>query len=331
MKISAAVGHQPMLLLLCFVIGAEAQTWSVEEEQRRGIGRSRGSPSLGTRGPLPDSFDWCSYGDTGRCTPMRNQHIPQYCGSCWAHAALSALADRIKIARDGKGPDIQLSVQHLLNCGGGANSFGTCNGGSTLGAYEWIHKLSQETGSGVAFETSNPYMACSADSVAGFCPSRKWACAPASTTCWRKNHNLSDTGCTGLPMYPNATVASYGSISGQDAMQREIHARGPIQCHVVSSPLHNYTGGIVTALNGTGGHSISVVGWGLATQAEQEQGAPEKYWLIRNSWGEYWGYMGFGKVAMGINAIGIESRCAWAMPGTFTMHNTPCLPGGGCA
>jgi len=113
-------------------------------------------------------------------------------------------------------------------------------------------------------------------------------------------------------------------------MQREIHARGPIQCHVVSSPLHNYTGGIVTALNGTGGHSISVVGWGLAGAADVEQGAAKQYWRIRNSWGEYWGYMGFGKVAMGINAIGIESRCAWATPGTFTAHNTPCLPGGGC-
>ncbi len=35
-------------------------------------------------GPLPTSWDWRKL---GLMTTDLNQHIPQYCGSCWAHAA----------------------------------------------------------------------------------------------------------------------------------------------------------------------------------------------------------------------------------------------------
>eukprot|EP00418_Pyrodinium_bahamense_P080461 CAMPEP_0179050298 /NCGR_PEP_ID=MMETSP0796-20121207/20652_1 /TAXON_ID=73915 /ORGANISM="Pyrodinium bahamense, Strain pbaha01" /LENGTH=169 /DNA_ID=CAMNT_0020746793 /DNA_START=60 /DNA_END=565 /DNA_ORIENTATION=+ len=62
----------------------------------------------------PDDFSWCNKDGVNFCTMSRNQHIPQYCGSCWAHGAVSALGDRIKIARGAKGVDINLAVQHLL-------------------------------------------------------------------------------------------------------------------------------------------------------------------------------------------------------------------------
>ena len=39
------------------------------------------------------------------------QHIPQYCGSCWAQAASSSLSDRIKIAREAAWPDIVIAPQ----------------------------------------------------------------------------------------------------------------------------------------------------------------------------------------------------------------------------
>ncbi|CAM9246029.1 unnamed protein product, partial [Ectocarpus sp. 8 AP-2014] len=60
---------------------------------------------------LPRFFSWTNVGGRSYVTKNLNQHIPQYCGSCWAHGALSSLADRIKIMRGGRGADINLSVQ----------------------------------------------------------------------------------------------------------------------------------------------------------------------------------------------------------------------------
>lgn len=92
-------------------------------------------------------------------------------------------------------------------------------------------------------------------------------------------------------------------------MLQEIYQRGPIACAIsVPSEFHNYTGGIFEDTTGNVDltHEISVVGYGV------EDG--KKYWLVRNSWGTQWGEQGFAKVIRGINNIGIESDCAWAVP-----------------
>ena len=114
---------------------------------------------------LPKSFDWGQVEGKSYLTHMLNQHIPQYCGACWAHSSMSALADRIKIARNGMGRDINLSVQFLLNCG--SSVAGSCHGGSAIRAYEFIHK----NPFGVPYDTCLSYVACSSDSLEGFCPS----------------------------------------------------------------------------------------------------------------------------------------------------------------
>ena len=46
----------------------------------------------------------------------RNQHIPQYCGSCWAHAATSSITDRLKYMTKNAWPEHDLSIQVILYC-----------------------------------------------------------------------------------------------------------------------------------------------------------------------------------------------------------------------
>lgn len=258
----------------------------------------------------PEEFNWCNFNGKGQdgvnyCTMSRNQHIPQYCGSCWAHGSVSALADRIKIKRKAQGIDINPSVQHMLNCGG----VGSCHGGSVDGPYQWIHKLSTTTNAGISYETAQPYMACSSESTSGFCKHADWTCTAANVarTCGSFSNEGGD--CTGLSNYPNATIAEFGSISGKGSMQKEILARGPIACGIDAMPLLNFESGVIKKSGGSVDHVISVVGWG-------NDATVGGYWWVRNSWGEYWGEMGYVRVAFG--SLAVEEQCAWAVLKDYT-------------
>lgn len=267
---------------------------------------------------LPDEWNWGDVDGKSYLTKNLNQHIPQYCGSCWAHGALSSLGDRIKIARKGRSPDINLSVQHVLNCGGGIA--GSCYGGSQTGAYEFIKQ------NGVAYDSGNPYLACSSDSENGMCVGQDWTCTPENIA--RTCSTFPEMGgkCVGLTKYPNATIAEYGTVAGVDAMKKEIHARGPIACGIDADNLRDYKGGVLDIPTGTRStnHVISVVGWGKEADGFE-------YWIGRNSWGEYWGEMGFFRLVLGDNQADIETECAWATLAHFTEHNFPCSEdGSGC-
>merc|ERR1711997_227781 len=102
---------------------------------------------------LPANFAWNNVNGTNFATLARNQHIPQYCGSCWAFGTTSALSDRLSIQRAVRGdslwPEINLAPQVLVNEDGG----GTCNGGSAPGAMRYIER------NGIPDETCQAYQA----------------------------------------------------------------------------------------------------------------------------------------------------------------------------
>mmetsp|Transcript_16980 Transcript_16980/g.33160 ORF Transcript_16980/g.33160 Transcript_16980/m.33160 type:complete len:381 (+) Transcript_16980:221-1363(+) len=271
---------------------------------------------------LPEHWNWGNVKGRNYLTKMINQHIPHYCGSCWAHASLSALADRIKIARHGKGIDINLSVQYLLNCGG--TLAGSCLGGSHSGAYQLIHEKGY-----VPFDTCLQYEACSKDvNFSKVCLQNNYECVPENIcrTCWidiGKAPSVFVPKCGPVELFPNATVAEYGNVTGADNMKAEIYKRGPIACSINSVPIADYEGGIiddpVSPKETT--HVVSIVGWDKTKSGTE-------FWIARNSWGEYYGHSGFFFIKLGENQLGIESHCSWATPGPFTEVNQPCYEDG---
>jgi len=318
-----------MKLSFAFVVGAFAavkpggEVWTAEQDKAAGItgGTVRDEAYYASQniGDVPDAFTWCDKDGTNYCTMSRNQHIPQYCGSCWAHGSISALGDRIKIARKAKGIDINLSVQHLLNCG----NVGSCHGGSVPGPYQWLAKLSKETGQGVSYETSQPYLACSSENKEGICKGSDWTCTPENVA--RTCSTFPPEGkCVAITKYPHATISDHGSVSGAANMQKEIFTNGPIACGIDAAPILNYTTGISTDKGSGVDHVISIVGWG------KDEASSKQYWIVRNSWGEYYGNMGYNYVELGNNALHLEEQCAWATVGTFTDNSNQvhCHEGG---
>ena len=248
---------------------------------------------------LPDKFQWNAMNGTNYATLARNQHIPQYCGSCWAFGTTSALSDRLSIMR-GPGekmwPEINLAPQVLINEDGG----GTCNGGNAPGVMRYIEK------NGIPDETCQAYQAKnnphgSSKSDLNICEN----CVPGNTS-----STFTPGVCSKQENFTLYWVTQYGPVRGVSDMKAEIYQRGPIACGVdATSQFEEYTGGVYSQqqvapqLN----HEISVLGWGVTEQGEN-------YWIGRNSWGTYWGEEGFFRIKMGSDNLGIETDCTWGVP-----------------
>lgn len=270
---------------------------------------------------LPHHWDWRDVDGRSFVVPDVNQHIPQYCGSCWIHGTVAQLNDRINIHRGGRWPGVMLARQSLLNCVRGKNNSAPpgCDGGDA-----WmIYKHMQHTK--VPDETCNTWKAknqeCTPMNVCSNCMQ-----PPLYEAMTAKNEDVSKldytAGCKPLTNFIGYGVSDHGSVKGEENMMKEIYARGPISCTLGADGL------MLTFQDNAGvkregvwvqdalppvDHLVEVAGWG-------ETSSGLKYWVIRNSWGTYWGEAGWFRLRRGVDQNSIEKDCSWAVP-TFDDMN----------
>ena len=244
---------------------------------------------------IPKSWDWGNVNGTNYLSWNKNQHIPQYCGSCWAQGTTSSLADRFNIKLGDKNPTpIALNAQVIVN----ANAGGNCEGGNPAGAYDYAKDF------GIPDSSCEQYVA--KDLKGDFdaktrCKDCTWPPCPAGQDCqdkcWAVKHKA-------------YFVKNYYSVVGAAKMKAEIYKNGPIGCGIqATDTFEAYTGGIYSEDVGYPqiNHEIAVVGFGVDASGAE-------YWLGRNSWGTYWGEGGFFRMATGRHGLGIENDCTAALP-----------------
>jgi cathepsin X len=181
---------------------------------------------------LPEQWDCRNVNGTNFASIIKNQHIPIFCGSCWAHGTTSALADRFQILNGAKSQPISLSPQVVVNCQPGG---GSCYGGNPLDVYEFAFTH------GIPDDTCQKYI--SYNSEVPFCSPMQ-----VCQDCLSPVPNEGEDGrvrCHPVKKYKNYYVKEYGRVSGAHNMKMEIFKRGPIDCGIEVTPeFHAYTGGI---------------------------------------------------------------------------------------
>jgi len=256
------------------------------------------------------------------------------CGSCWAFASTSMLADRYNVKSKRARPNeglipMALSVQNVLSCSGA----GSCSGGDDMEVYDYAHKV------GIPHDTCSTYMAqdtvCD-DSMIGVNANgnlvrpRCYNC-DENDRCWREES------------YKVLKAAEPYVVTGENRIMHDLFVNGPIVCaikatdrmehqygdHCFNPPKKAGSDGTTTdthflkrddCITGTFqedpaesqqiNHVVELVGWGTDK-------AGNAFWTIRNSWGTQWGNDGFmnivrdsntGPLGTGNNLL--ESQCA---------------------
>lgn len=235
---------------------------------------------LKSKTSVPDSFNWLSVGGV---TSVKDQG---QCGSCTAFAC-TATIDTCFFRGSGSLFD-DLSEQFLVDCAnnhyfGQWGAFG-CQGAWPQAYYDYLENVSSGR---MQTEAAYPYTA--------------------------KDGNCRQTEAG---WYTGSSQLAWKNIweADEEVVKQWVAEVGPVVTTIFASgEFGSYSGGVLNArdccnqsedpsCSFKNNHAVAVVGYG------NESGLD--YWLVKNSWGSWWGANGYVKVKRGTGHCGMFGHSA---------------------
>lgn len=228
----------------------------------------------------PEKWDWRSVEGVNYVSPIRNQGN---CGSCYAFSSMAGLEARVRILTNNTQRPI-FAPQDIVGCTKLAQG---CEGGFP---YLIAGRYAQDVG--VVLEECSPY-----EGKDDVCRTSR-NCARHYTAYYRY-------------------VGGYFGACNEEEMKLALVKGGPL---VVGLEVYNdflsYKGGVYhhTGLQDRfnplelTNHAVLLVGYG------EDANTGEKYWTVKNSWGEDWGEGGYFRILRGRDECAIESMAVEVVP-----------------
>lgn len=255
------------------------------------------------------------------------------CGSCWAFAAVSALADRFNIFSKGQ-LHLNLSPVPIVLCDthGAANPEPLNDLETSLKVFESVQKLYGCNGNLLSeawrmlYTVGTNDQSCMPLRILDFqTPS---SCikltGPAGDMCYNYMFNFRSNTEYGTPAkfytaYHVYAVPGTPEENGSELdIRKDIYKFGPVSSAFEVYP-DFYTFDPLTTIYRSSqageriaGHAIVIDGWG------EENGV--KFWWIRNTWGKDWGIGGYFRMVRGENHCKIEENVITGIPDMSSTH-----------
>jgi len=211
---------------------------------------------------------------------------------------VEAASDRICIETKGS-EQPYLSARDLLSC---CSECGDgCNGGEPDIAWQYLVSNGVVTGGDYGNEalcSMYPFPQCSHHEPGKYpgCPADEYNTPTCQQSC-DKNSTYNVTYSADLHKFATA----YSISKNVDEIRTEILTNGPVEASFdVYEDFLTYKSGIYTHQTGelVGGHAVRIIGWGSTNGTD--------YWLVANSWNEYWGSNGLFMIKRGVDECGFE-------------------------
>lgn len=195
------------------------------------------------------------------------------CGSCWAVAAVGAIEMHTELQHPGNAT--KLSAEQMIDCTPNPQNCGGtggCHGATAELAFEYVKQK------GIALNTDYPID--------------------------NKDDHCTDSSSTMSVQVDNWIRLPENEL---DPLLETIANTGPVVVSLDASPWFAYNGGVFAGCSKDAivNHAVLLTGYGVDEQTG------EKYWRIRNSWGQEWGEDGHIRLLRHDNSqdyCGIDSK-----------------------